>query len=73
MRAKRNFFEKFSNAATIFTGSSYAFLEVLAIVINWAVTGPVFKYSETWLLVINTIYAASKNQDEKSEYFQNKK
>ncbi|QOW09751.1 low affinity iron permease family protein [Kaistella flava (ex Peng et al. 2021)] len=54
MAAKNNFFEKFSNAATTFTGSSYAFLGALAIVIIWAVSGPVFKYSETWQLVINT-------------------
>ncbi len=50
----RNFFEKFSNAATNFTGSSAAFIIALALVIMWAVTGPVFNYSETWQLVINT-------------------
>jgi low affinity Fe/Cu permease len=52
--ATKNFFEKFSNAATTFTGSSYAFLGALTIVIIWAVCGPIFKYSETWQLVINT-------------------
>ena len=51
---KNNFFEKFANAATKFTGSSVAFIAATAIVIIWAVTGPVFKYSETWQLVINT-------------------
>lgn len=54
MNAKKKFFENFANAATTFTGSSYAFLGALAIVIIWAVCGPVFKYSETWQLVINT-------------------
>ena len=54
MEAKKNFFEKFANAATTFTGSSYAFLGALAIVIIWAATGPVFQYSETWQLIINT-------------------
>ncbi|WP_231465223.1 low affinity iron permease family protein [Pedobacter sp. Leaf132] len=49
-----NFFEKFANAATKFTGSSFAFIAATAIVIIWAVTGPVFHYSETWQLVINT-------------------
>jgi len=49
-----NFFEKFANAATKFTGSSVAFISATAIVILWAVTGPVFHYSETWQLVINT-------------------
>lgn len=50
----KNLFEKFSNAATKFTGSSTAFIIALLTVIIWAVTGPVFKYSETWQLVINT-------------------
>ncbi|MET1054622.1 MAG: low affinity iron permease family protein [Pedobacter sp.] len=51
---KKNFFEKFSNAATKFTGSSTAFVIALLTVIIWAVTGPLFHYSETWQLVINT-------------------
>jgi low affinity Fe/Cu permease len=50
----RSIFEKFSNWATKFTGSSYAFLGAVAIVVIWAVSGPVFNYSETWQLVINT-------------------
>jgi len=51
---KNNLFEQFSNAATKFTGSSSAFIIALLIVIVWAVSGPVFHYSETWQLVINT-------------------
>lgn len=51
---KNNFFEKFANAATKFTGSSIAFISATVIVIVWAATGPIFKYSETWQLVINT-------------------
>jgi low affinity Fe/Cu permease len=50
----KNLFERFSNAATKFTGSPSAFVIALLTVIVWAVTGPVFKYSETWQLVINT-------------------
>ena len=49
-----NFFEKFANAATKFTGSSAAFISATAIVVIWALSGPVFNYSETWQLVINT-------------------
>ncbi len=49
-----NFFERFANWATKFTGSSGAFITATIIVILWAITGPVFKYSETWQLVINT-------------------
>lgn len=35
-------------------GSSWAFLAALAIVVIWGATGPVFGYSDTWQLVINT-------------------
>lgn len=49
-----NFFERFANAATKFTGSSFAFISATVIVIVWALTGPLFDYSETWQLVINT-------------------
>ena len=51
---KKGLFEKFSNAATTFTGSSTAFIIALSTVVIWAVTGPLFHYSETWQLVINT-------------------
>ena len=49
----KNFFERFANSATKFTGSSAAFIIATLIVIIW-VTGPVFNYSATWQLVINT-------------------
>src|ERR1700743_2472053 len=54
MKKKRNFFERFSNWATAATGSSAAFIIAAATVVIWAGTGPVFQYSETWQLVINT-------------------
>jgi low affinity Fe/Cu permease len=49
-----NLFERFANVATRFTGSSSAFLIAIAIVLAWGISGPVFNYSETWQLVINT-------------------
>jgi len=49
-----NLFERFSNWATNFTGSSYAFIGAVLIVLIWAISGPIFNYSETWQLVINT-------------------
>lgn len=52
--SEKNIFEKFSNWATKFTGSASAFIGATAVVIIWAVSGPVFNYSETWQLVINT-------------------
>jgi low affinity Fe/Cu permease len=36
------------------TGSTWAFLIALLVFIVWACTGPIFKYSDTWQLVINT-------------------
>lgn len=51
---KNGFFTRFSTMVVKFTGSKYAFFGAMAIVIIWAVTGPVFNYSETWQLVINT-------------------
>lgn len=46
--------ERFANWATTATGSSGAFLLAAGVVVVWAACGPVFKYSETWQLVINT-------------------
>jgi low affinity Fe/Cu permease len=47
-------FEKFSNAVTRATGSTGAFIIAFGVVLIWALTGPLFHYSETWQLVINT-------------------
>lgn len=54
MMNNNNLFEKFANAATNFTGSSYAFVGAAVVVVVWAICGPVFDYSETWQLIINT-------------------
>ena len=35
-------------------GSPPAFLTAVAVVVIWALTGPLFQFSETWQLVINT-------------------
>src|SRR5215467_13160621 len=51
---KKNFFERFSNKITLFAGSSWAFFGALAVVLVWVISGPVFNYSDTWQLVINT-------------------
>jgi low affinity Fe/Cu permease len=57
-RKKRNtigdLLEQFSVKATKATGTSKAFLLALAVIIVWALTGPFFKFSNTWQLVINT-------------------
>jgi low affinity Fe/Cu permease len=46
--------EKFARRATLWTGSSWAFALAVLVIIVWAVTGPMFHYSDTWQLVINT-------------------
>ena len=47
-------FRKFANKTSEWTGSSWAFIVAVAIIITWALTGPMFGYSDTWQLVINT-------------------
>lgn len=47
-------FDHFAKMATRWTGSSWAFSLALALVLGWALSGPIFDYSETWQLVINT-------------------
>ncbi len=47
-------FERFAAKVTKVTGKPIAFILALLVIIGWAVTGPIFKYSDTWQLVINT-------------------
>jgi low affinity Fe/Cu permease len=49
-----NIFHRFALRATHLVGTSSAFFAALFIVIAWAVTGPLFHYSDGWQLVINT-------------------
>jgi low affinity Fe/Cu permease len=46
--------EKFSLAVTLWAGSSWAFSIALGVVLAWAISGPIFGFSENWQLVINT-------------------
>jgi low affinity Fe/Cu permease len=48
------FFDKFSSSVTKATGSPLAFILAALTIVVWAVTGPIFKFSDTWQLVINT-------------------
>ena len=47
-------FARFANATAKATGSPVAFLFCVTAVVVWAASGPVFQFSETWQLVINT-------------------
>ncbi|WP_337045146.1 low affinity iron permease family protein [Emticicia sp. 17c] len=48
------FFDQFSKKVTKATGSPYAFVSAFLVIIIWAVSGPLFSFSDTWQLVINT-------------------
>ncbi|HEY2350122.1 MAG TPA: low affinity iron permease family protein [Puia sp.] len=49
-----SFSERFAGAVTKVTGSTPAFIIALLSVIIWAAVGPLFHFSESWQLVINT-------------------
>ena len=61
-KESRDFFCVVSDAFRIFArrssrvlGSAWAFAGAMLIIVVWAVTGPAFHYSDTWLLIINTV------------------
>jgi low affinity Fe/Cu permease len=47
-------FSEFSRAVSQWSGNTSAFLLATAVVLIWMMTGPLFNYSDTWQLVINT-------------------
>ncbi len=47
-------FGRFAACASSWLGSKLAFLCAGLLIVVWAITGPVFHYSDTWQLVINT-------------------
>jgi low affinity Fe/Cu permease len=74
---KVNIFERFSSKVSHATGSPIAFTLAVVTIIIWGVTGPLFNYSDTWQLVINTgttiitflmvfVIQKSQNKDSKS-------
>jgi low affinity Fe/Cu permease len=46
--------EQVSETVTTWTGSASAFVSALSVIVVWALLGPVFGFSDTWQLVINT-------------------
>ena len=50
----RELFRRFAHITSQAVGSSWAFILAVAVIAAWAVTGPMFHYSDTWQLVINT-------------------
>lgn len=47
--------ERLAHSTTNWVGSSWAFLIALSLTVAWLVSGPIFRYSDTWQLVMNTI------------------
>ncbi|MEO5584889.1 MAG: low affinity iron permease family protein [Flavobacteriales bacterium] len=54
MPKKSSLFTRFAKATSHYAGTSAVFGAAMAIVVIWAFTGPLFQYSDTWQLVINT-------------------
>lgn len=68
-------FDRFSTKVTRITGSPSAFSIALAVILVWAITGPLFHFSDTWQLVINTgttiitflmVFAIQQSQNKES-------
>jgi len=51
---KVHFFERIAQKATYFTGTTMAFIIAVLTILIWIFTGPIFHFSDTWQLVINT-------------------
>src|SRR5207249_4110012 len=47
-------FRKFAHITSEIVGSPWAFIAAVAIIVAWLVSGPIFGFSDTWQLVINT-------------------
>ena len=54
MSKRSGWLERASTAVTMWAGTSTAFALAVLVVVVWIVTGPIFGYSDTWQLVINT-------------------
>ena len=51
---KRSWFLSVANTLSRFAGHAATFIGAILLVILWALLGPVFRFSDTWQLVINT-------------------
>lgn len=49
-----NVYSRFAKSASHFCGRPRTFMLAVAVIVVWIVTGPIFKFSDTWQLVINT-------------------
>src|ERR671932_228793 len=47
-------FRKFSSKTSQIVGSSWAFIIAVIVIVGWAISGPIFHFSDAWQLLINT-------------------
>lgn len=47
-------FRKFAASISRWAGSPWAFIVALLVIVGWAISGPLFGYSDTWQLTVNT-------------------
>jgi low affinity Fe/Cu permease len=52
--SKKSLFTKFAKTTALYTGKPVTFILAFSTIIVWAISGPLFKFSDTWQLVINT-------------------
>jgi len=53
-QAQPGWFERFARETALLAGRPLTFFMAVAVIVIWAVTGPLFGFSDTWQLVINT-------------------
>ena len=49
-----SWYSRFATSAAHFSGRPWTFVLAVAVIVAWVITGPLFKFSDTWQLVINT-------------------
>ena len=54
MAQQISYFSRFARHASVFSGKPSTFVAAVVVIVLWATTGPIFNYSDTWQLVINT-------------------
>jgi low affinity Fe/Cu permease len=47
-------FAKFAARSSQYLGSRWSFVAAIGVIVAWGITGPIFHYSDTWQLIINT-------------------
>jgi low affinity Fe/Cu permease len=50
-----HWFSRFASQAADATGSHWAFLIVVVLILSWTLTGPIFNFSDSWQLIANTV------------------